>query len=478
MARGTKYIYHSENTNSTCNDCKKHDNEVYYDIKDIPKLPIHPNCRCWIETVDVSVSNNSKCDCRDRIKVIKNNVENAVINIQTLLDSVDNYCLDIEIDFENISNILENLNVKKDEIYDEIGKHNKDCKNNVDNLYKEIEDNINNLKLLNNKSEKISDKTYSLRRNSSSFLDKAKNKLVDINITEEYLDKTYHTKGECKSNNKLKEHSKSVSDICSSVDDYWHKFKSLKDEIKKIEDTIKDNKKVIGFIKNKKHLPCSCKISEVVLKGSVEIKEKATKIKNDICDNVNRPISDLFVIAGSNLQDSLNDFEYAKKNKHAHILNSRSNIKNKDINKVLDEVKVPKNSRGVYYDINSEQSKAIFNTNKLQEEISKNKNKWKIANRIVHDIKFEQFIDPDAYLSLQNCKMLNPHITPDGYFEAIIIDYWDFKYRDLIKLQDIKNFKDIGKNLANDINNWGYDKQKKGEMENFFVIYSIREKMK
>ena len=42
----TKYVYHSEHTKTTCKECLKHDNEVYYDIKDIPKLPIHPNCKC------------------------------------------------------------------------------------------------------------------------------------------------------------------------------------------------------------------------------------------------------------------------------------------------------------------------------------------------------------------------------------------------------------------------------------------------
>jgi len=65
--------------------------------------------------------------------------------------------------------------------------------------------------------------------------------------------------------------------------------------------------------------------------------------------------------------------------------------------------------------------------------------------------------------------MLNPHITSDGYFEATIVDYWDFDYRD-----KANNVIDV---LLNDINNWGYSMQEKGRIENLFIIYRIRKKL-
>ncbi len=41
----TKYIYHSEKTRTTCYECSKNDEKVFYDIKDVPKVPVHPNCK-------------------------------------------------------------------------------------------------------------------------------------------------------------------------------------------------------------------------------------------------------------------------------------------------------------------------------------------------------------------------------------------------------------------------------------------------
>ena len=62
-------------------------------------------------------------------------------------------------------------------------------------------------------------------------------------------------------------------------------------------------------------------------------------------------------VAGANLQNARRDFGYAKDNDNAHILNSRSEIKNKGINDLMDRVGIPQNSRGVVYYINSHQSK-------------------------------------------------------------------------------------------------------------------------
>ena len=46
----TKYVFHSEKSKTTCKECLKYDKKVYYDKDKIPKLPIHPNCKCYIET--------------------------------------------------------------------------------------------------------------------------------------------------------------------------------------------------------------------------------------------------------------------------------------------------------------------------------------------------------------------------------------------------------------------------------------------
>lgn len=45
------WIWHSEDDERICDDCASHDGEVFEDKDDIPDVPVHPNCRCWVEEV-------------------------------------------------------------------------------------------------------------------------------------------------------------------------------------------------------------------------------------------------------------------------------------------------------------------------------------------------------------------------------------------------------------------------------------------
>ena len=175
-------------------------------------------------------------------------------------------------------------------------------------------------------------------------------------------------------------------------------------------------------------------------------------------------------VAGANLQNARRDFGYAKDNDNAHIINSRSEIKNKGINDLMDRVGIPKNSRGVVYGINSEQSKKLFNAPEIQNYISKNYSKL-VNNKQnpTADIEFRyNKVPTDNYLGIQHCKLYNPHITSDGYFNAMIVDYYDFAPR------KANSYKSI---FTTKINNWGYSMQEKGLLENQFNIYQIREKL-
>lgn len=46
--------WHSEQSDNTCDDCTMLDGKVFFDESDIPEIPPHPNCRCYIteETID------------------------------------------------------------------------------------------------------------------------------------------------------------------------------------------------------------------------------------------------------------------------------------------------------------------------------------------------------------------------------------------------------------------------------------------
>lgn len=174
-------------------------------------------------------------------------------------------------------------------------------------------------------------------------------------------------------------------------------------------------------------------------------------------------------ISGANLQNAMRDFEYARENEHAYILNSRSEIKNEGLSKLMDKVGIPKNSRGVIYDNNSKQSKQLWNSPEIQEFVTKNYSELLTDRQnSTAEIEFKKdgWLD-DNYYGIQHCQLYNPHITSDGYFNGIVIDYYDFKYRTPAGIGD----------FSNNINNWGYSMQEKGFLENYFNIYVIHEKL-
>ena len=52
------WIWHSEDDEHICDDCVSHDGEVFEDRDDISDIPVHPNCRCWVE--EVKLDDNGK----------------------------------------------------------------------------------------------------------------------------------------------------------------------------------------------------------------------------------------------------------------------------------------------------------------------------------------------------------------------------------------------------------------------------------
>ena len=75
-------------------------------------------------------------------------------------------------------------------------------------------------------------------------------------------------------------------------------------------------------------------------------------------------------------------------------------------------------------------------------------------------INFEKRDDKDLYYALHGCKLLSPKISSDGYFEATLIDYYDFKHEE-------------GNSFGIKINNWGYAMQEKGILENYYIYVKI-----
>ncbi len=127
MGKEVKYVFHSEKTKTTCNECLKHDGEIYYDIKDIPKLPLHPNCKCWIETIELAASKDTKCNCANRFKVLENNLTNLMKNSDLMLDSIKDNIIEIEEEIEE--NNKEKIKNRFYLIENRIKDFKKECRN-------------------------------------------------------------------------------------------------------------------------------------------------------------------------------------------------------------------------------------------------------------------------------------------------------------------------------------------------------------
>jgi|GEM_PF-1504764 hypothetical protein len=50
--------WHNEQSDSTCDECDALDETIFFNESDIPDLPAHPNCRCWVEEIEFDEKGN------------------------------------------------------------------------------------------------------------------------------------------------------------------------------------------------------------------------------------------------------------------------------------------------------------------------------------------------------------------------------------------------------------------------------------
>ncbi len=184
-------------------------------------------------------------------------------------------------------------------------------------------------------------------------------------------------------------------------------------------------------------------------------------------------IGEQFPIAHDNLMNALHDFENAKKDPNATIINNRAELKDPNINYAMSRAQIPQNSKGIIYNANSNASKQLETSPAINDFIAKNKQTLKagtIGNDTVVHFKTPQtpqvgfFANTDNYIGIQHATLVNPHIDNNGYFNTIILDYYDFTKRK-------------GLNPFNIPNNWGADLQDRGLLDNYFNMYYIHKKV-
>ncbi|MBQ7409233.1 MAG: glycoside hydrolase family protein [Alphaproteobacteria bacterium] len=75
------WVWHSENDEYICDDCASHNGKIFENKNDIPEIPVHPNCRCWVEEVKLDdngkpISSKAYKGQKPETKTDKNGVQN------------------------------------------------------------------------------------------------------------------------------------------------------------------------------------------------------------------------------------------------------------------------------------------------------------------------------------------------------------------------------------------------------------------
>ena len=170
------YRFVAEDDEKCCDDCKEHNDKIFQENDpDIPKLPIHPNCRCKLVKLEVEETENVKSNILQMIDEL-NYYENQLLSdfqqwkndADTLLNSVQNSYNDFVTEakikalaatasamltmiekFQNTDNLLEkmvikfiNNYVKPQNIIDLIHAK-KDIENILENLKKQHYNRLN-----------------------------------------------------------------------------------------------------------------------------------------------------------------------------------------------------------------------------------------------------------------------------------------------------------------------------------------------
>lgn len=179
-------------------------------------------------------------------------------------------------------------------------------------------------------------------------------------------------------------------------------------------------------------------------------------------------------LAHANLQNSMRDFSEAKKNENVLIIYDRRSLKNPEINRAIDSAGIPKNARGTVYGFADKNSEQLAESKQINDFINQNYDKLKSNSFYTADIHFYPYASKDVkeiiksvdnYLGIQHATLYKPHIDSDGYFNAIVLDLYDFEHRKGIRPDVL-------------INNWGNSMQEKNQLENQFNLYYIRKKVK
>lgn len=140
-----KYVWHS--SGNACEACQDLDGTEYEYEGDIPDQP-HPNCQCYIEVVKGN-EDGEECDCvEEEVDAIIDELEEANGDAESIIEELETEQENIENKASNIESIIDEFEQILNDIGQEYSQHLINCENNIDEIYDEILNKIENLKSL------------------------------------------------------------------------------------------------------------------------------------------------------------------------------------------------------------------------------------------------------------------------------------------------------------------------------------------
>ena len=169
-------------------------------------------------------------------------------------------------------------------------------------------------------------------------------------------------------------------------------------------------------------------------------------------------------LAYENYYNAIYNLRAARNDPNAIVFNKLTEINNIPLKSVIKRLNIPDSSKVVLYKTESKYSQQLAKSDEIIHFIklnySKLKNNYYKNDKTEINFSKKDLSTWDNYFGIQHGTLFNPHINEQGYFSAILIDYYDFIKRD-------------GKGLSVLLNNHGYALQNKNLIENYLILYYI-----
>lgn len=268
-----KYIWHSENSENTCDVCKSLDGKEFDFFDEVPERP-HPNCRCTVVVVEnneeysfqESDINEEPCDIIEHVDDLINKMERAKDEISTHIEDLKSDIHDFENDIERVTKLIQVNDLTLKILSEDYGRHLSDCENNIDMSFEKASYKQITLNMLLNDLKQLLSMGW---KGLGTFVIFASNYVALLGrayILKQYeMDKYYHSKANCEAVQAYGDLGEKAAILLSDTKenfDQWNNIYAKSHKVT-IEEAIADSERdqsanKLGRERGRKYPNCKC----------------------------------------------------------------------------------------------------------------------------------------------------------------------------------------------------------------------------